>query len=80
MYLKAENFNLLKKWRLKQEKKLQLKTKNKKNVKIMNQKEVINFMQTYQRITQQMLKNTSKYASIIMNLNNKHQINKIKFN
>ena len=42
----------------------------------MNPKEVINFMQTYQRITQQMLKNTSKYASIVMNLNNKHQINK----
>ena len=80
LYLKAKNFDLLQKWRLKQEKKLQLKTKNKKNVKIMNQKEVINFMQTYQRITQQMLKNTSKYASIIMNLNNKHQINKIKFN
>jgi len=80
LYLKAKNFNLLKKWRLKQEKKLQLKTKNKKNLKIMNQKEVINFMQTYQRITQQMLKDTSKYASIIMSLNNNHQINKIKFN
>ena len=46
----------------------------------MNKKEVVNFMQTYQRITQQMLKDTSKCASIIMNLNNKHQINKIKFN
>jgi D-glycerate 3-kinase len=80
LYLKAKNFNLLKKWRLKQEKKLQLKNKNKKNLKIMNQKEVINFMETYQRITQQMFKNTSKYASIIMSLNKNHQINKIKFN
>jgi len=80
LYLKAKNFDLLKKWRLKQEKKLQLKTKNKKNLKIMNQKEVINFMQTYQRITQQMFKDTPKYASIIMSLNNNHQINKIKFN
>ena len=37
-------------------------------------------MQTYQRITQQMFKDTPKYASIIMNLNNNHQIKKIKFN
>ena len=80
LYLKAKNFDLLKKWRLKQEKKLQLKTKNKKNLKIMNQKEVINFMQTYQRITQQMFKDTSKYASIIMSLNKNHQIQKIKYN
>ena len=46
----------------------------------MSQKEVMNFMQTYQRITQQMYKDSSKYASIIMSLNNNHQINKIKFN
>jgi len=80
LYLKAKNFDLLIKWRLKQEKKLKLKTKNKKNLKIMNQKEVINFMQTYQRITQQMFKDTSKYASIIMSLNKNHQIQKIKYN
>ena len=80
LYLKAKNFDLLKKWRLKQEKKLQLKNNNKKNLKIMNQKEVINFMQTYQRITQQMFKDTPKYASIIMSLNKNHQIQRIKYN
>ena len=80
VYLRTKSFDLLKKWRIKQEKQLQLRTKNKKNLKIMNQKEVINFMQTYQRITQQMFKDTSKYASVVINLNNKHQINKIKFN
>ena len=82
-----------KKITVKQEKKLQLKNKNnKKNLKIMNQKEVINFMQTYQRIMpsylqpknvsvySKCLKIHSKYASIIMSLNNSHQINKIKFN
>ena len=79
VYLKAKNFDLLKKWRVRQEKQLKLRTKNKKNLKIMNQKEVINFMQTYQRITQQMFRDTSKYASVIMDLNNNHQINKIKF-
>ena len=80
LYLNAKNFNLLKKWRTKQEKKLCLKTKNKKNLKIMNKKEIINFMQTYQRITEQMFKDAPKYSSIIMNLNRNHQIQKIKFN
>ena len=70
----------LKKWRLKQEKKLWLKTKNKKNLRIMSQGDLINFMQTYQRITQQMFKDVPKYASIVMSLNNNHEIQKTKFN
>ena len=40
----------------------------------MNKKDIINFMQTYQRITQNMLKKMPKYASIILNLNSNHQI------
>ena len=80
LYLKVKNFNLLKKWRIKQEEKLWLKAKSRKNLKIMNKKEVINFMQTYQRITEQMFKDAPKYSSIIMNLNINHQIHKIKFN
>ena len=59
VYLKAKNFSLLQKWRLIQEKKLWLKNKNKnkktKN-KIMSKGDVINFMQTYQRVTQNMFK------------------------
>ena len=80
LYLKVKNFNLLKKWRIKQEEKLWLKAKSRKNLKIMNKKEIINFMQTYQRITEQMFKDAPKYSSIIMNLNKNHQIHKIKFN
>ena len=79
IYLKAKNFNLLRKWRLKQERKLWLQTKNKKNLKIMSSGDVINFMQTYQRITQQMFNDAIKSSSIIMDLNSKHQIQKIKF-
>ena len=79
LYLKAKNFNLLRQWRLKQERKLLVQTKNKKNLKIMSSGEVINFMQTYERITQQMFKDTLKSSSIIMNLNINHQIEKIKF-
>ena len=74
IYLKAKNFSLLQKWRLKQENKLWLKTKKKTSHKIMTKGDVINFMQTYQRITQNMFKNMPKYASIILNLNSNHQI------
>ncbi len=79
LFLKAKNFNLLRRWRLKQEKKLWLKSKNKKNLKKMNKIELKNFMDTYQRITQQMFKDMPKYSSIVMNLNNRHQIKNIKY-
>ena len=79
IYLKATSFKLLQKWRIVQEKRLSLKTKNKKNLKIMNKEDIVSFMQTYQRITQSMFKETPKYASVIMKLNDKHQINSINF-
>ncbi len=74
IYLKAKNFSLLQKWRLKQERKLLLNSKRNSNLKIMNKEDVINFMQTYQRITQNMFRYMPKYASIILNLNSNHQI------
>ena len=79
LYLKAKNFNILRNWRLKQERKLWVQTKEKKNLKIMSSGDVINFMQTYQRITQQMFKDAIKSSSIIMNLNKNHKIEKIRF-
>ena len=78
LFLKANNFRLLQQWRLKQEKKLWLKNKRSRNNKIMNKKDVIKFMQTYQRITQNMLKHAPKYSSIILNLNRNHQIKSVK--
>ena len=74
IYLKASSFSLLQKWRLKQERKLWLNNKKNSKLKIMNKQDVISFMQTYQRITQNMFKKTPKYASIILNLNSNHQI------
>ena len=74
IYLKAKNFSLLQKWRLKQERKLWLKSKMNSKLKIMDKGDVINFMQTYQRITQNMFRYMPKYASIIFNLNSNHQI------
>ena len=74
IYLKAKNFSLLQKWRLKQERKLWINSKTNFNSKIMSTGDVINFMQTYQRITQNMFKLMPRYASIIFNLNSNHQI------
>ena len=74
IYLKAKNFSLLQKWRLKQERKLWVNSKKKSNLKIMSRGDVINFMQTYQRITQNMFRYMPKYASIILTLNSNHQI------
>ena len=79
IYLKANNFKMLQKWRIKQEKTLWLKSKNKRSLRIMNRGDIINFMQTYQRITQNMFKDAPKYASIVIKLNSNHQINSIKF-
>ena len=74
IYLKAKNFNLLQKWRLKQERKLWIKSKIKSNSKIMSKGDVMNFMQTYQRITENMFRTMPKFASIVMHLNSNHQI------
>ena len=79
IYLKAKNFSLLQKWRLKQENKLWLKSKKISKHKIMNKEDVISFMQTYQRITENMFKKMTNYASILVNLGSDHQINSIKY-
>ena len=74
IYLKAKDFSLLQKWRLKQERKLWIKSKKSLNTKIMSKQDVLSFMQTYQRVTQNMFRYMPKYASIIINLNSNHQI------
>ena len=79
IYLRVNNFKILQQWRIKQEKALWLKSKNRKNLRVMSRGDIINFMQTYQRITQNMFKDAPKYASIVMKLNSNHQINSIKF-
>ena len=80
LFLKAGNFKLLQSWRLKQEALLKLNSKNKANSKVMSKNEVLTFMQTYQRVTQNMFKFAPKYSSIVLNLNSNHQIKSIKYN
>ena len=74
IYLKAKDFSLLQKWRLKQERKLWIKSKKNSNTKIMSKQDLLSLMQTYQRVTQNMFRYMPKYASIIINLNSNHQI------
>ena len=45
----------------------------------MNKEQVLNFMMTYQRITEHMFKEVPKFASIVMTLNSNHQIKNIKY-
>ena len=80
LFLKAGNFKLLQTWRLKQEALLKLNTKIRQTDKVMDKNEVLKFMQTYQRITQNMFKFAPKYSSIVLNLNRNHQIKSIKYN
>ena len=80
LYIKSSNFTLLKKWRIKQETKLRIKNKRSNKFKIMSDEEIINFMQTYQRVTQSMFKYVPKYASIILNLKSNHQIKSVIYN
>ena len=80
LFLKAGSFKLLQSWRLKQESLLKLNSRNKANNKVMSKNEVLTFMQTYQRITQNMFKFAPKYSSIVLNLNRNHEIKSIKYN
>ena len=55
---------------------LELKAER-KNLEV--QREVLKFMQTYQRVTQNMFKFAPKYSTIVINLNRNHQIKSIKY-
>ena len=77
IFLEVPSFEYIYKWRFLQEKKLKKKSGGKK---IMNQIEVKNFIMYYERITKQMLKDLKISASIVIKLDKKHRLNKIRFN
>jgi D-glycerate 3-kinase len=77
IFMKIPNFNKVFKWRLIQERKL--RKRSHKTKKIMLYNEIKRFIMFYERITLQMLKVMPKIASIVLSLNNEHQINKIRF-
>ena len=47
--------------------------------KLMSYGKIKRFVMFYQRVTLQMFKDMPKVASVVLTLNNKHQINKIRF-
>jgi D-glycerate 3-kinase len=77
IFMKISNFNMVFKWRLLQERKLKKGSHTTK--KIMSYDKIKRFVMFYQRVTLQMFKDMPKIASVVLTLNNKHQINKIKF-
>ena len=77
IFMKIPYFNMVFKWRLLQERKLKKMSHTKK--RIMSYNKIKRFIMFYQRITLQMLKDMPKIASIVLSLNNEHQINKIRF-
>ena len=77
IFLKIPSFEYVYKWRSLQEKKLRVTSKGKKT---MSNKQVKNFIMFYERITRHMLKNFSKKANIIINLDKSHRLKSLKFN
>ena len=76
VYLKAPSFNHVFKWRLLQEQKLKLTSKNKK---IMSKSQVKKFIMFYERITRQMMKDSSEISDLIIFLDESHRSKKMKF-
>ena len=77
IFLKIPSFEYVYKWRLLQEKKLRVTSKGKKT---MSNNQVKNFIMFYERITKHMLKNFSKKADFIINLDSSHKLKSLKFN
>ena len=77
IFMKIPNFHMVFKWRLLQENKLRKKSRFKKQ--IMPYNKIKRFIMFYQRITLQMIKDLSKSASIVMLLNENHEIKKVLF-
>ena len=77
IFLKIPSFEYVYKWRLLQEKKLRITSKGKKT---MSNKQVKNFIMFYERITRHMLKNFSKKAKFIINIDNSHRLKSLKLN
>jgi D-glycerate 3-kinase len=77
IFLKVPSFKHVYKWRLLQEKKLK-KTSGSK--KVMSTNEVKKFIMFYERITRNMIKTLSSSAKILINIDEKHRLQSIKYN
>ena len=74
IFLKVPSFKYVLKWRKLQEKKLRFKFKR----KTMNNREVERFTMYYERLTKQMIKDSSNFDAIIK-IDKKHRIKSVKY-
>ncbi len=76
IYLKAPSFNHIFKWRFLQEQKLKLTSKNKKT---MSKSDIKKFIMFYERITKQMMKDSTKISDLTIFLDKNHRSKKMKY-
>lgn len=72
--LKAPSFDNVYNWRLEQEQKLLQKLGNTHNTRIMDESEIYNFIQFYQRLTQQCLEQLPQQCQVVFQLDSRRQI------
>ena len=77
IYLKASSFKFVLRWRLKQEK---MNKTSRKNIVKMNKKNILYFISHYEKITKWMIKKLPIIANLVININEKQEITKIRFN
>ena len=77
LFLKAPSFKFVLSWRVRQEKMNQSKNKSSKK---MSTKEIKYFISHYEKITKWMLKKMPKISNLVINVNEKQELYKIKFN
>ena len=77
IFLKAPSFNFVLNWRLKQE--MTNKSSDKYQIR-MNKKEILYFISHYEKITKWMIKKLPNIANLVVSINKKQEITKIKFN
>jgi D-glycerate 3-kinase len=77
IFLEVPSFNYVLKWRKLQEIKLKALTRGKK---IMSNDQIKNFIMYYERITKNMLQVLRSKAHIVIKIDKKHRLCKMKFN
>ena len=77
IFMKAPSFEFVFNWRSRQEK---INNSNHKNFARMDKKEILYFISHYEKITKWMIKKLPNIADLVININDKQEITKNKFN
>ena len=75
--MNAPSFELVSNWRSRQEK---MNISNHKNYTRMSKKEILYFISHYEKITKWMIEKLPNIADLVIDINNKQEITKNKFN